>query len=60
MKADYYEIEATVKILYKVQFEDPVTFQEARDMFLSGEYADIYDEEPLSTISVDRVIQIGV
>lgn len=60
MKADYYEIYATVNMKYKVVFDEPVTFEEAREMFIDDEYADIVDEEPLGIVTIDRVIQVGV
>lgn len=59
MKSDYYEIYATVKMKYKVTFEEPVTFGEASQMFIDSEYSDVLDEEPIGVDSVDRVIQIS-
>ena len=59
MKAENYIIDATMKIRHKVQFEKPVTFEEAKEMFANDEYYDCSDEAPLEVVSVDKVTQYG-
>ena len=59
MKSDCYEITVTERRMYKVSFDEPVTFQEAKDMFLECEYGDVVDEQPLETLYIDRVVSIG-
>ena len=60
MKSDFYIIEATVRVSHKVHFEEPVTFDEARQMFLNEEYDEISDEDPLEVVSVERVQQVEI
>jgi len=60
MKSDYYDIEATVKMRYKVSFSEPLSFIDAKDAFMNGEEEDITDEELLEVITIDRAVQLSV
>lgn len=60
MKSDYYDIEATVKMRYKVSFSEPLSFSDAKDAFMNGDEEDIADEELLEIITIDRAVQLAV
>lgn len=58
MKAETYIIDATTKMRYTVTFDEPVTFDEARELFMNDDFHEIHDEEPLEVLSVERTQQI--